>query len=474
MILSSITSFLFLFFGYIIFIYMVIVIVAYSLMLLFALFNLKRDLHLETYISDEEHLNYTYSKPVSIIVPAYNEEVGIVNSVQSLLSLGYPQVEILVINDGSNDTTEQQMIDHFQMVPITKVIRQQLETEPILAIFESTIHPNITLITKENGGKADALNTGINASKYPYFCSIDGDSMLDNQSLLKVMRPIIESNGDVIAAGGSVRIANGFDIQLGTVTKASLSKKPIVVMQTIEYLRAFLMGRVALSRFNLALIISGAFSVFSKEWVIRAGGYSRKTLGEDMELIVRLHRLIRKEKVKKKVIFVAEPACWTEAPENYKDLRKQRRRWHQGLLESIWIHKRMMLNPKYGTIGLVSFPYFWLIESIGPFIELSGYIYIFVSFLLGDIYYIFAILLSLLLILYGSVFSIVSVLLEAWSLRTFPKISDTFRLFLYSMSEVFWYRPITLIWRCEGIIYFLIRKKEWGKLKRKGLSKSNI
>jgi len=432
--------------------------------------ELRKGLKLDKYVIEEEELEYVYSKPVSILVPVYNEELSVVDTISSLLCLKYPKLEIIVINDGSTDATEERVIQHFQMEKINKAIRMQLPAKPVLAVYQSTIHPNLQLIIKENGGKADALNVGINVSKYPYFCSIDGDSILDTTSLLRVMKPIVASHDEVIAAGGSIRVANGFDIQMGSVLHPTLSSKPLVIFQAIEYLRAFFMGRIALSKFNLVLIISGAFSVFEKRWVIEAGGYSKKTIGEDMELVVKLHRLMKEKQLQKRIEFVPDPVCWTEAPENLQDLRKQRRRWHQGLLESLWKHKKMTLNPKYGVIGMLSFPYFWLIECLGPVIELGGYLYIFLAFLAGDIYIEWAILLILLLILYSSVLSAAAILLEAWSVNTYPKIADTFKMILFSFTEIFWFRPLTLLWRVEGIFSFLFRRNEWGNIERKGLS----
>lgn len=460
MILSTIFHYILLFFGGLILCYMLIVIFTYSMMVLLSLFQLRKEYQFNKSKVDEEHLNIIYTKPVSIIVPAYNEEAGIEESVRSLLSIRYPLMEVIVVNDGSTDGTKDQMILKFQMKKIEKVIRNQLDTEPIKSIYQSMIYPHLILVDKENGGKADALNAGINLSKYPYFCSIDGDSILEPTSLLKVMRPIVMSNEEVIASGGNVRVANGSDIQLGKMTNKSLSHHPLVIMQVIEYLRAFLLGRISFSKYNMVLIISGAFSVFSKKWVIEAGGYARNTIGEDMEIVVRLHRLIREKKEKKKIVFVSDPVCWTEAPEKIPYLRRQRRRWHQGLLESLWKHRKMTLNPKYGAVGMISFPYFWIIECLGPVIELAGYIYIIFAFFTGGIYLEFAFLLSLLFIFYGLTFSIVAVLLEAWSMNSYPKVSDLFRLYIYSFFEVFWYRPLTLYWRCEGIWKFLLKKQE--------------
>lgn len=472
--MSVVLNYLMIFFGGIILIYMAAVIITYSSMLIFAFYDLRKQYQLDRSRLDEDYIDVIYAKPISIIVPAYNEEVGIIDSVQSLLSLQYPQTELIIVNDGSTDQTQQIVIEQFQMKRVHKAIREQIKTNPILQIYHSEIHHNLWLIEKENGGKADALNAGINVASYPYFCSIDGDSILDEKSLLRVMRPIIMSKEEVIAAGGNIRIANGHNVQLGAIFQVRLSNNILVVMQIIEYLRAFMMGRIALGKFNLLLIISGAFSIFSKKWVIEVGGYSTQMIGEDMELVVKLHRLLKERKLKKRIEFVPDPVCWTEAPQDLSVLRKQRRRWHQGLIESLWKHRKMTLNPKYGAIGMISFPYYWLIECLGPIIELGGYFYIVIAFFFGSIYYEFAILLSLLFILYGSVFSAASILLDAWSMNTYPNMKDVFRLILVSLTEVFWYRPLSLIWRCEGIIKFILKRKDWGNMTRVGLSNKGI
>ncbi|GAC91192.1 cell wall biosynthesis glycosyltransferase [Anoxybacillus flavithermus NBRC 109594] len=453
-----------------VFFFMLAVILFYTFLLIVSLIQLRRMYELDEWEPYEEMLDVSYTKPVSILVPAYNEEAGIFATVRSLLSIEYPEYEIVVINDGSTDDTLERLKQDFDLVEIKRVIRQQLKTKPIRAVYRSRKFSHLFVIDKENGGKADALNAGINFSSYPYVCSIDGDSVIERRAFLKVMKPIVDSDEDVIASGGSVRIANGCDIEKGEVIRIALSRHPLVVMQVIEYLRAFLMGRIGLSRHNLLLIVSGAFGVFSKQWVIRAGGYAH-TVGEDMELVVRLHRMIKETDADKKIVYVPDPVCWTEAPESLSDLRKQRRRWHRGLFESLWLHRRMWFNPRYGSIGLISMPYFLLIEFLGPVVELIGYILVIVALILGDVYVEFAILLFLVSVLYGSLFSMAAVLLEEWTVRKFPNVSDIVRLFFYSLTETLWYRPLTVLWRCEGIVDALLKRKGWGEMKRKGVSK---
>ena len=338
--MSTIVDILMKFFGGFILIYTCIIITTYTGMLIFAFIEMRKQYKLDKTALDEDYIDAFYSKPLSIIIPAYNAEVGVVDSIHYVLNLKYPQTELIVVNDGSTDQTQQIVIEQFKMKKIPKVVKEQIKSKPILNIYQSEIHRNLYLIEKENGGKADALNAGINLAKYPYFCSIDGDSILDEKSLLRVMKPIIMSNEEVIAAGGNVRIANGLDVHMGSVyQKRELPNRPLVLMQIIEYTRAFMMGRISLAKFNLILIISGAFSVFAKEWVVKVGGYSVQTIGEDMELVVKLHRYLYENKIEKRIEFVPDPVCWTEAPESLGVLRKQRRRWHQGLIESLVKHK---------------------------------------------------------------------------------------------------------------------------------------
>nr|WP_227872126.1 glycosyltransferase [Paenibacillus albus] len=435
----------------------------YLIMFLFSFMSMRREYKLNRFRSHEALLNIAFTKPVSVIVPAHNEEAGIVESIRSLLGLHYPELEIIVVNDGSSDGTRKQVIEHFQMVPVERNAQQLIATEAVTEVYQSQLLPHLYMLDKQNGGKADALNAGINYAKYSYFCSIDGDSILEQDALVQIMKPIMTSNEDVIASGGSVRIANGNTIQMGSVKQVKLSKKPLVIYQVVEYLRAFLVGRVGLSRYNLLLVISGAFGVFSKEWVVAAGGYSTKTAGEDMELVVRLQRLIKKRRSNKRIEFTADPVCWTEAPETAADLRKQRNRWHRGLLESLWRHRGMTLNPRYGYIGLIVFPYFWIIELLGPVVELCGYIFIVLSLFMGGISIEFAVMLFLAFLLYGSLISLLALILEEWGLQKYSNKKDVLKLYLYSLTEIIWYRPLTVLWRVEGIFQFFLGYSAWGK-----------
>ncbi|WP_270180794.1 glycosyltransferase family 2 protein [Alkalihalobacillus sp. CinArs1] len=452
-------------------VYLVGIILFYFILFIISAIQLRKEHNIDQFEQYEEIIDSSFSPPVSILVPAYNEETGIVPSVRSLLSINYPEFEVVVINDGSKDGTLQAVVEAFSMVKVEKTVRKLVDSKDIKHVYQSTLYENLFLVDKMNGGKADALNAGMNVAHYPYFCSLDGDSIIERDAFAKVMKPIIDSKQQVIAVGGSVRIANGCEIERGEVMKVALSRSPLVVMQVIEYLRAFLMGRIGLSRHNLLLIISGAFGVFHRESVVKVNGYRTNTVGEDMDLVVRLHRLAKEEGSGKRIVYVPDPVCWTEAPESMKILRRQRSRWHRGLFESLWYNKKMLFNPRYGLVGTISMPYFFIVEFIGPVIELIGYILMILAPFISGFYTPFAFMLFLLAVIYGSLLSMSAVLLEEWSLRRYPKVTDLVRLFFYSLSEAFWFRPMTVLWRVEGIFQLFKGNQGWGEMSRKGVSK---
>ena len=407
--------------------------------------------------------------PISVLVPAFNEEAGVVSTIRSLLSLNYPQYEVIVINDGSTDATSEKVMSQFQMKPIDLAVRTYFKTGKIIRAYKSSIHPNLFLIEKENGGKADALNAGINFSQYPYFAAIDGDSILEQDALLKTIKPIIDSGGRVTATGGTVRIANGCRINKGVIEQVALPKKPLEIMQIIEYFRAFLIGRLGFSRVNILLIVSGAFGVFEKSRVIKVGGYKTDTVGEDMELIVRLHRSIKDEKSNQRIEYIQDPVCWTEAPSTKASLRVQRIRWQRGLAETLWTHRKMVFNPKYKGIGLFSVPYYIMIELLSAVFEVLGYFIIVGGLAFNWIDTEIALVLLLVMVLYGSLLSSLAVLLEEWTYHKYPDVKSIVILYLYALTETFWYRILMNFWRVQGLYQAFKKKSVWGNMERKGV-----
>ena len=305
-----------------------------------------------------------YFVPITIVVPAYNEEVTVVETVKSLLMLDYKLYEIIVVDDGSKDTTSQKMIDAYNMHPVRRPIHRSIECQPEEFIYESNKEKvPLTLIRKKNGGKADALNMGINASQYPYFICMDADSVLQHDSLKKLIVPVLEEE-NVIAVGGTVRPSNDVELSAGKVKKYKLPSNILACMQLLEYDRSFLASRILFDKFNGSLIISGAFGMFKKETVIAAGGYDHGTMGEDMELVVKLHSYCLTNQIKYSIKYATDAVCWTQVPEKLRDLKKQRKRWHLGLFQTMWKHKEMMVNPKFGAVGFVSYMYFLLYELL--------------------------------------------------------------------------------------------------------------
>ena len=408
--------------------------------------------------------------PVSVIAPAYNEEFTIVESVKSLLMLEYAEFEVIVVNDGSNDKTLEKLKIAFNLQLIPADIEARVPAKPILGIYRSPDNRSLVVVDKTNGGKADALNAGINVSRYPVICAIDADSLIEGNALLRVTKPFQERFSKVVAVGGIVRVANGCNIEAGRVVKVGLPHGWLPMIQTVEYLRAFLFGRSGWSALHSLLIISGAFGVFRKDVVIAIGGYRHDTVGEDMELVVRMPRYLREHQRKYEMHFLADPVCWTEVPESLKTLGRQRNRWQRGLIDSLRIHRKMMLNPRYGLIGMVAFPYFVFFEMLAPIVEMSGYIIIPLSFALGIVNFPFFALFLTVAILIGVILSTGSVVLEELSFRRYPKTSDLLRLVVFGFLENFGYRQLTSWWRLKGFWDYFRGNTAWGKMERKGFT----
>lgn len=411
-----------------------------------------------------------YQPPVSIIVPAFNEEQSIVSSVRSLLALDYPEFEIVVINDGSTDKTLQTMVATFGMAPFPGAYRKRLETEAVKGVYASVSVPQLRLIDKVNGGKADALNAALNCIHYPLYCSIDADGVLQADSLSRIVRPFLEDSRTV-AAGGVVRILNGCTVRNGLLDKVGLPKGFLPGFQLVEYLRAFLFGRMGWSPFNAMLIISGAFGIFYKERVIASGGYRRDIVGEDMDLVVRLHYQLRAEKRPYRISFVPDPICWTEVPQDLASLKNQRTRWQRGLGQSLWPYLGMMFSRNGGAAGWIAMPFMLVFELFGPLIELIGYCMMTLLWILGLVSLNVFLIFLMASVGIGILLSINALLLEELSYRLYPKISHRLQLLVWAVLENFGYRQLTTFWRAMGLVRWLFsppKDQHWGNIRRNG------
>jgi cellulose synthase/poly-beta-1,6-N-acetylglucosamine synthase-like glycosyltransferase len=407
---------------------------------------------------------------ISVLVPAFNEAVNVVDSVRSLMFLNYPLYEVIVVNDGSRDDTLKVLVEAFDLVRAPSSHHQRVETSPVRGVYRSITDQDLVVIDKENGGKSDAINAALNAARHPLICVIDADSVLEEHSLARAVLPFIE-NPHTVAVGGIIRLANGCTVDHGRVIDVGLPKSHLARFQVVEYLRAFLAGRVALSKLNGLLIISGAFGLFRRQAVVDVGGFRQDTVGEDMEMVTKLHRHFRLKGEPYRVVFQPDPVCWTEAPEKMGSLARQRDRWQRGTLQVLSLHRGMMLNPRYGLLGLVVFPYYLVFEGIGPIIELLGYVLTILAASFGLIDWSFAQLLFLAAVVYGTLISVASVMLEEVSFRRYPRLSDLLVLSCCGIIENFGYRQLTTWWRVIGVVGFLRGSQAWGKMKRKGFER---
>jgi len=442
----------------------------YTTFMLLSLREIKRYFCFVTKHDIHSILSSNYYRPLSIIVPAYNEESTIVTNVRTLLSLKYPEYEVIVVNDGSTDRALGKMIENFRLVEIEKPIRRVLKHKSIRKVYVSLDHPNLVVIDKDNGGKTDALNAGINASSFPLFCSIDADSILDKEGLLRTGRLFVEDKR-VVAVGGIVRVLNGLEIEKGEITHIHTPKKSIELFQAVEYTRGFLSGRTSWNLFGSLMILSGTYAVFRKDLVVAVGGF-RDTVGEDMDLVVRLHKYCRDNDIPYKILFVPDPVCHTQVPADLKSLLKQRNRWHRGLIQSLMHSKEMMLRPKYGSVGMFGFPYFLFVEGLGPVVEFVGYAALLPLYFMGLLNWQFVFLFFLVAVLWAMWINIGSILLDNILYKRYKSLKDIMKLCVYGFFEMFGYRQ--LIAADRFVATFGFRRNAWGHPRRQRIQYNSL
>jgi cellulose synthase/poly-beta-1,6-N-acetylglucosamine synthase-like glycosyltransferase len=406
-------------------------------------------------------------------VPAHNEEGSIVESLRSLLALDYPEFEVIVTNDGSKDGTLDQLTRHFQLTRSDCLYLPHIETKPVRGVYLSRSERRLIVVDKEAGGsKADAINAAMNLASKPYVCVVDADGILESDGLLRIMAPVVNDPDHVVAAGGIVRVINGSRVKNGSVGDVRLPWGFLEMMQVEEYLRAFLIGREGWNAFNMLLIISGAFGVFRTDLCKQIGGFRRGSIGEDLDLVVRMHRHLREQNQKYRIHFVADPVCWTEVPFTFKSLGNQRARWHKGLIECLWHNRCMLLNKRYGRIGLVAIPYMWLFEFLAPGLEFVGWVSIGVAAYLGLLSREFFIQFLLFGYVFSTLISIGSVLIEEMTYKRYNNWRDLGRLICFCFLEHFPYRQIHTLWRLRGFWHYLRGNHAWIPIERIGLGDS--
>ncbi len=412
------------------------------------------------------------SFPISLLVPAYNEEKTIVESVRSLLALHYPDFEVIVVNDGSKDHTMNVLIQAFELERVQRVYPHSAPCKRIHAICTSKRHPNLTVVDKENGGKSDALNAALNLSRNPLVCMVDADSMLEPDSLLRMVRPFVLEPERMVAVGGKIRIANGCEVRGGQVLTARIPKAFLPLMQTVEYIRAFQMARLSWSRVQSVVILSGAFCLYRRAPTLRVGGLSHGTVGEDMELTVKLHRYFKENRIPYRVRYLPDPVCWTEAPSTWKILKSQRTRWARGMLEVLYKHRDMIFSPRYGLPGILGLGYFFLFDAIGPLVEFLGYIIIPLCWAFGILNTPFLLAYLGMLFVFGVFVSVGCLFLEEVTSKEQSPPKDLLILTLCAVVENFGYRQLNSFWRIRALYQFLRKKQGWGTMVRTGFQKT--
>jgi len=404
--------------------------------------------------------------PVSVIVPAHNESVTIIGSIKSLLALDYHLYEIVIVDDGSVDDTAQKLIDEFDMKLIHRPIHRELECQPEEAIYENVVDGvSLTLIRKKNGGKGDALNMGINASRYPYFICMDADSKLQVNSLTEITEPVFVDD-TVVAVGGMILISQCIRMKNGKAVSYRLPPNLLVCLQAVEYSRTFLASRILMDAFNGNLIISGAFGLFKKSTVVAAGGYSPDNLGEDMELIVKLHVYCRNNAIKYRIGYQPNAICMTQAPTRFRDLRTQRRRWHIGLLQSMLTHRRVMFNLKFGLVSFFSYLYYLLYELMSPIIELFGIAMIILALFLDVLNLEYMVVFLIVYAIYGTIISLSAFSQHLYTQRFKISPTDMLKVFLLCVIEFGFFRYVIAIVRLIAFFRYRKNKSTWGKIKR--------
>ena len=410
-------------------------------------------------------------KPISILVPAFNERLTLVATIRSLLTLRYPEFEIVVVNDGSTDDSLDLVRSAFNLYPVPTATRVLLETKPVRATYRSLDHPTLVVIDKENGGKSDSLNAGINTSSYPLFCSMDADSVLEPDALLRVARAFKEDDR-VVCAGGIIRVLNGAVIEDGQVTHIRAPSRPLILCQAIEYVRGFLTGRTPLCKLDALLIVSGAFGLFRKDAVVEAGGYHTGTVCEDMEIIVRLHRWSHEHGKAARIIFVPDPVCWTQVPSDWRSLLRQRDRWQRGLLESLWKHRRMFMNPRYGKVGLIGMPFYVIFEAFGPIFELLGYVVMLLLWAFGRLNPGIAVLFFVLAVLNGIILSVAALVLDDLLFKRYERSRDLLKMIGAAFIEYCGFRQLLALQRTASFLNVVFRRGHWGKADRMSMPDS--
>ncbi len=460
-------------FGHIVFVLTLIIFGSYLLLGIFSAIALRKYLRKNSYINYNSLVLSPMSPKISIIAPAFNESRTIIDNIRTLLSLYYNNFEVIIVNDGSTDDTFEKVKEAYDLIRVNYYFDYRLPCERIRGVYRSRnpSYNRLTVIDKINGGKADSLNAGINICQSNLFVSIDADSIIEADSILKLVKPFLEEKDrKVIGTGGVIRIVNSCDVERGHIREIKVPRKILPRLQVLEYTRAFLLGRMAWSQLDGLMLISGAMGLFDRETVIKAGGYSIKTVGEDMELVLRMRRFMAERDRRYEVTYIPDPLCWTEVPSDLKSMRRQRTRWTRGLVESLITHRVMFFNRKFRRLGLLGYPFWFFFEWLAPLIAFSGFVYTIILIIMHALNWQFYLLLFIFVYSFAVCLSIWAVLFEEITFHKYKKKRDVLKLLSAALIEPFFY-PVHTFFAVRGNLEVLRGKKGWGKAERSGFDK---
>lgn len=483
------------FFETFVFLYGTSMLVMYAVLAILSFISIRIYQKKASYADYDKLLDSPLVPGISIIAPAYNESVTIIMNVRSLLTLNYPKFEVIIINDGSKDDTLEKMIAEFDMVQVDFAYNEKIVTQPVKRVFKSTnpAYDKLLVIDKVNGkSKADASNAGINAAAFPYFLCTDVDCIIEKNTLLRMIKPfmdeegkkikevgepcpecgyrhVIEDSRRVIASGATLRLANSCEVDEGVITRVRPPKQLIPRFQEMEYIRAYVLGKMGWSYINSVPNVSGGLGLFDKEVAVKAGGYDHKSFGEDMDLVTRMCSYMRDNKMKYAIRYIPTTQCWTEGPPNLKIFGRQRTRWGRGLIQIMSIHKKIIFNPRYGRLGLIVFPYNLFFEFLAPIIEFLGILYYIYIICTNQINWPFAKILLLFVYTYSVMITTLAILWDQLTYRYYKSWREVLGICLMAFLEPIIYHPLIVFFALKGYFNFATnRKHSWGNMQRQG------
>ena len=465
------------FFEYTVFVYGTTLLAFYAMLAVLSFLNIRLYLKKESYTDYSVIIGSPLAPGISVVAPAFNESVTIVQNVRSLLTLDYPKYEIIIINDGSTDDTLEKLIEEFSMVKVDYAYDVKLKSKPVRGVYKSTndAYAKLVVVDKENGkAKADASNAGINVCSFPYFVCTDVDCILHEATLQKLIKPILEDDQNrVIATGAPLRLSNSCEVDGGVITKIKAPRPLLARFQEMEYIRAFVLGKMGWSYINAVPNVSGGLGMFDREIAVRAGGYDAASFGEDMELMMRMNRYTKENKIKSAIVYIPITLCWTEGPSTLKVFMRQRTRWGRGLIQLMVAHRKMFFNSNYGIVGMLTFPYNFFFELLAPLIEFLGIIYYIIIGCMGQVNWPYAIILLIFVYTYSVMISTLAVLWDQLTFQYYKTWGDVVRICSMVFIEMLIYHPLIVIFALRGYFFYLTnRKHTWGNMQRQGFKKA--